>query len=154
MTGTFPHLSPTGVQLGGTQWWYCGFGSPTCPAPQDSIRALRLQGDGKIVFGGFGRGLAGNSDFGVGRLHREMTIDFSFGNAGRAILDLGYGVGGGNDSGTALAFDHDGRIIVAGWAEWNGLDTDFAWARFASSYIFADGFDWPGGTLRWSSTVP
>ncbi len=146
--------SPTGVHLGGSQWWYCSFGSPACPAPQDSIRALRLQGDGKIVFGGFGRGLAGNSDFGVGRFHRDGSPDFSFGDVGRAIFDLGYGIGGDNDAGTALAFDHDGRIIVAGWSEWNGLDTDFAWARFDSSYIFADGFEWPGGTARWSSTIP
>ena len=146
--------SPTGAFVNLTLGPYCSFGSPTCPAPQDSIRALRLQSDGKIVFGGLGRGLAGNSDFGVGRFHRNLAVDFSFGDSGRAILDLGYGIGGGNDAGTALTFDHDGRIVVAGWAEWNGLDTDFAWARFDSSYIFADGFEWPGGTSRWSSTVP
>ncbi len=147
-------FSPTGAYLAGALGPYCSLGSPACPAPQDSVRALRLQGDGKIVFGGFGRGLAGNSDFGVGRLHRAMTVDFSFGDVGSAILDLGYGLGGGNDAGTALTFDHDGRIIVAGWSEFNGLDTDFAWARFDSSYIFADGFEWSDGLARWSSTVP
>ena len=147
-------LSPTGAYLAGALGPYCSLGSPACPAPQDSVRALRLQGDGKIVFGGFGRGLAGNSDFGVGRLQHEMTVDFSFGDVGRAILDLGYGLGGGNDAGTALAFDHDGRILVAGWSEFDGLDTDFAWARFDSSYIFADGFEWSDGLARWSSTVP
>ena len=53
-----------------------------------------------------------------------------------------------------MAFDRDGRIVVAGSAEWSGLDTDFAWVRFDSSYLFADGFDWPGGMARWSASVP
>jgi uncharacterized delta-60 repeat protein len=147
-------FSPSGAYLGGVLGPFCSFGSPPCPTqPQDSVRALRLQGDGKILLGGFARGLAANSDFGVGRFHRDLAPDFAFGTAGRVILDFAQG-GGDNDFGAGLALDHDGRIVVAGSAEKNGLDTSFAWARFQSSYVFADGFDWPGGSSRWSVVTP
>lgn len=147
-------FSTTGAYLGGVSGPFCGLGTPPCPAqPQDSIRALRLQGDRRIVVAGSGRGLAGGGDLGVGRFHRDLAPDSAFGTAGTVILDLAHG-GGDNDFGAALALDHDGRIVVAGSAETNGLDTDFAWARFDSSYVFADGFDWPGGSSRWSATLP
>ena len=149
------HFAENGGYLDGWYGPFCNLVAPPCPAhPQDSIRALRVQGDGKMVFGGFARGPSGNSTFGVARVDRDLIPDFSFGEDGRKIYDLPYGVGGGNDLGAALALDHDGRIVVAGSAEWNGLDTDFAWARFDSNYIFADGFDWPGGAVRWSAVVP
>lgn len=148
-------FSATGAYLGGINGPYCSLGSPPCPVqPQDSIRALRLQGDGRIVVAGFGRGLAGSQDLGIGRFERDLTPDWAFGASGTTTYDFAYGIGAGNDSGAALAFDRDGRIVVAGSAEWNGLDTDFAWARFDSSYVFADGFDWPGGSSRWSEVTP
>lgn len=148
-------FSPTGTYLDGVISTFCDSPTPPCPTPpQDSPRALLLQGDGKILIAGFGSGASGTRDFAVARLYRALGFDASFGAGGRRTYDLGWGIGAYSDTGTAMAFDRDGRIVVAGSAEWNGPDTDFAWARFDNAYIFADGFDWPGGTARWSATVP
>jgi uncharacterized delta-60 repeat protein len=134
---------------------FCSAGSPPCPpAPQDSPRALLLEGDGKILFAGFGLGPSGSTDFGVGRYTRGLDPDLGFGVNGTTTYDFAYGSGVHADVGAAMALDYDGRIIVAGSAEWIGLDTDFAWVRLDSSYVFADGFDWPGGWARWSAVVP
>lgn len=147
-------FSPTGTYLNGVSSWFCDSPAPPCPPPQDSPRALLLQGDGKILIAGFGSGPSGTRDFAVARFYRALGFDATFGAGGTRTYDLGWGIGTASDTGTAMAFDRDGRIVVAGSAEWSGLDTDFAWARFDSSYIFADGFDWPGGWRRWSSAVP
>ncbi|MBZ0090518.1 MAG: hypothetical protein K8H90_09090, partial [Thermoanaerobaculia bacterium] len=148
--------SASGTYLDGIFGTYCGGLAPPCsPAPQDSPRAMLLQGDGKLLVAGFGLGAAGDSDFGLMRRNRDLSPDNLFGGGdGQLTLDFALGGGAHRDHAMAMAFDRDGRIVVAGSAEWSGLDTDFAWARFDSSYIFADGFDWPGGSSRWSATVP
>ncbi len=152
---TLDRLSANGTYLGGTFGPFCTLGFPPCPVhPQDSIRALVLQGDGKIVAAGFALGPNGDSDFAIGRFHRDLTIDPSFGTSGRQLFDFGYGIGAGNDNGTALALDQDGRLVVAGSIEWNGLDTDFGWVRFDSSYIFVDGFETLIPFAPWSSLNP
>lgn len=144
-----------GNYLGGVSGAFCGYEPPCAANPLDAARALQLEGDGKVLVAGFGLGPAGNRDFGVARLGRDLTPDFSFGGGdGVATHGFDRGPGARSDFGTATVFDHDGRIVVAGATEWNGLDTDFAWARFDSSYIFADDFEWPGGTARWSSVTP
>lgn len=143
-------LTASGTYLNGTLGTFCD--EPSCThLPQDSIRALRLQGDGKVVVAGFGLAAPASVDFGIARLAHDLSDDLSFAGDGQTLYDFDYSVGADADYGNALAFDHDGRLLVAGSIEFNGLDTDFGWARFDSSYIFADGFDWPGGTSRWSS---
>ncbi len=130
-----------------------------CPIwdDRDAAHGLALQGDGRVVFAGSGYlTSSGTVDFGVARRTTWGWPDPAFAPAtgyGTRTFDLHYGVGGFADGSLAMALAHDGRIVVAGWAEWNGADTDFAWARFDSSYLFADGFEW-GDTSRWSATVP
>jgi len=150
------NFSASGTLLDSVLSNFCGsLSSPPCSGTvQDSPRALLLQGDGKLLVAGFGPGPAGSADFGLARWTRELFPDPGFGGGdGSTTYDFD-SYGGLTDTGNAMAFDRDGRIVVAGSTEWSGLDTDFAWVRFDSSYIFADGFDWPGGTGRWSSTVP
>ena len=36
------------------------------------------------------------------------------------------------DTGSAAAFDRDGRIVVGGPVEWSGVDTDFGWVQLDS----------------------
>ena len=149
------NFSASGTLLDSVLSNFCGsLSSPPCSGTvQDSPRALLLQGDGKLLVAGFGPGPSGNTDFGLARWTRDLFLDPAFGGGdGTTTYDFD-AYGGLTDSGNAMAFDRDGRIVVAGSTEWSGLDTDLAWARFDSSYIFADGFDWPGGTTRWSSTV-
>lgn len=144
-------FSPSGTFSGGVSGRYC-VASPPCPAqPQDSARALLLEGDGKIVIGGFGLGPAGNSDFAVARFGRTLAPDLAFGTNGLATVDFAHG--SGYDSGAALSFDGGGRILLAGSAEQSGFDTDFAWLLLDSSFVFADG--WEGGdALAWSDRGP
>ena len=135
-------FSPSGDFLGGITGAFCSAGTPPCPvAPQDSPRALLLEGDGKILFAGFGPGPAGSVDFGVGRYTRGLAPDLGFGVNGTTTYDFNRGPGADADAGMAMTFDRDGRIVVAGSAEWSGLDTDFAWVRLDNDYIFANGFE-------------
>ncbi|MEO8198259.1 MAG: hypothetical protein ABI689_16190 [Thermoanaerobaculia bacterium] len=139
---------------GGQTGFFCADTVPPCPAThQDSPRALLLQGDGKILFAGFGLGTASNSDFGIARLNHDLSPDITFGVLGDTTFDFAAGVGRFKDYGSAMAFDRDGRIVVAGSAEWDGANNDFAWVRFDSSYIFADGFEW-ADLSQWSNAIP
>jgi uncharacterized delta-60 repeat protein len=134
---------------------YCGsLAAPCTNGPQETAYALLLQGDGKIVLGGSSAGASDTIDFGIARCDRSLTPDGSFSSDGRTTFDLGHGPGADANVGLALAFDHDGRLVLGGSAEWSGNDTDYAWARFDSSYIFADGFDGPVGAAAWSAKVP
>lgn len=147
-------FSTTGQVLGGVIGSFCSGGPPQCPtSPQDSPRALLLQGDGKIVFAGFGVNSSGGTDFGVARYQRNLFPDSGFGPFGSRLYDFQWGPGGQADWGRALAFDRDGRLLVAGQVQYQGNDTDFGWIRFDSSYIFADSFDYGDGTSRWSGVV-
>ncbi len=125
---------------------------------RDTAWGLALQGDGKIVIGGAGRG-ASNIDFGASRLHPDGTSDYTFGfndsfvYDGTMVFDFNHGLGSDDDYGYALALAPDGRLVVAGSSQYNGFDTDFAWVRLDNAYIFADGFEW-GSSARWSATAP
>jgi len=131
----------------------CGL-EPGCVATEDVALALRVQGDGRIVLGGWGdvdhTPDPDNGDFGVARLLPDGAADASFGGGdGAATFDFARGPGGRRDSGAALTLAADGRIAVAGSSEWNALDTDFGFVLFDSSYIFADGFE-SGFPWNWS----
>ena len=135
----------------------CGPGDTAC-ADRDAVYAMALQGDGRIVLAGEGGGLPPptphNLDFGAARLLANGQPDLSFGtHSGAMTFDFNRGTGSHNDGAYAWALAPDGRIVVAGYSEWNGLDTDFGWARLDNSYIFADGFDW-GSTRAWSTAQP
>ncbi len=136
----------------------CGAGNTAC-ADRDAIYALALQGDGKMVLTGQGNGLHApspdNLDFGATRLLASGLQDVSFGddNDGAMTFDFNRGPGGHSDGGSAVTIAPDGRLVMAGYAEWDSLDTDFAWVRLDNAYIFADGFEW-GSTFKWSATAP
>lgn len=150
---TMLRLSQGGAYIDGINFRYCDDPNVICGVtPRDSIRALLLQGDDKIVVAGFGITNPDDTDFGIARFQRNLFPDSSFAGDGTTTATIGNV--GHADTGVAATFDRDGRLIVAGSYQFSGLDTDFGWARFDSSYIFADGFDWPGGWLRWSGVVP
>lgn len=140
-------IGPNGIPVIGVTHGSFGGGAA-------AANAVFLQGDGKILIAGFGM-VNGGFDFGIARLLRNGTLDPVFGFGwGFTSFDFNWGAGTDVDGANAVALDRDGRIVAAGFAEYNEPDTDFAWARFESSYIFADGFDWPGGSSRWSGVTP
>ena len=81
-----------------------------------------LQGDGKIVVGGF----SGMSDFFLTRYNTDGTLDSGFGTGGKVSTDFGNG-----DNGNSLAIQSDGKIILAGVAN-NGNYNIFGIARYNS----------------------
>jgi uncharacterized delta-60 repeat protein len=67
-----------------------------------------------------------NPDFGVVRYGPGGTPDGGFGTAGIVKTDI---LGGG-DQANAVGVQPDGKIVVAGFATRNGIDSDFALVRY------------------------
>ena len=90
--------------------------------------------DGSILVGfTFGDPNLTNHDFGVFKLLPDGMRDSSFGSSGFASVAFDLG-GGQADTFRALAVQPDGRIVLAGMAQWGPTDLDFAVAR-----LLADG---------------
>lgn len=80
------------------------------------------QNDGKIIVGGFG---GPSDDFIAGRYLTNGDPDSTFGNYGKAIIDLG-----GNDEARAIALQTNGKIIISGATDiYNGISPDFTLVR-------------------------
>ena len=85
----------------------------------DRGNAVTIQKDGKIVVAGFASG-----DFAVARYNTDGSLDVSFGTGGKVTTDFG-----GTDRGNAVALQKDGKIVVAGRSNAEGIN-DFAVARY------------------------
>lgn len=119
----------------------------------DKVRAVAVQGDGKIlVAGSTGPDyLEADTEFGVARLRSTGTspLDPSFGYGGLRIIPFDVG-GYQRDSATDIALDPQGRIVVAGYAETATSVRGVAAVRLTNSYIFADSFEW-ASLQAWSA---
>jgi len=76
-------------------------------APDDQVRALAIQPDGKIVLGGNFSHVAGKTTYCLGRLNADGTYDTNF--------NPGYYNPGANSSVDCVAVQPDGKILVGGW---------------------------------------
>lgn len=74
---------------------------------------VAIDSAGRIVLGGTVARGSFNYDFAVGRLLEDGSPDPSFGNDGLLTIDSG----SEGDSGTALAIDGEGRILLGGTTE-------------------------------------
>ncbi|HET6978798.1 MAG TPA: hypothetical protein VFI24_20870 [Pyrinomonadaceae bacterium] len=99
----------------------------------DTINALVIQPDGKIVVAGFAQ-LAGSGGtprvFAVARYTSDGRPDTTFGNGGSITTSFG----GTFAAASAIMLQPDGKIVVAGTADFNprvpGSGLDFAVARY------------------------
>ncbi|MDO9372199.1 MAG: Calx-beta domain-containing protein [Gammaproteobacteria bacterium] len=91
---------------------------------RDGVYAIALQPDGKIVVAGTA-GIGTIGDFALARYTTNGSLDTLFGTAGKVTTDFS----GGLDEARGLVIQADNKIVVAGIAS-NGLDTDFALARY------------------------
>ncbi|HXI93524.1 MAG TPA: HYR domain-containing protein [Blastocatellia bacterium] len=98
------------------------------PGASDAIRAVVLQGDGKLVAVG-----SDGSDFALARYNSDGSLDGTFGSGGRVTTDFS----GGIDQAFAVVIDSNGNSVVAGSATntstMNPTGTDFAIARYTSA---------------------
>jgi uncharacterized delta-60 repeat protein len=98
-------------------------------------RAIELQRDGKIVvsgLAGFLRGSQPQVDFATVRYNGDGSLDNSFGNGGETLTDFGDVI----DAANAIAFQQDGKIVVAGSTGDDTSHSDFAIARYNNSVPF------------------
>jgi hypothetical protein len=114
------------------------------------------QSDGKLVIAArVATGDSGNtSDVGVARLLTNNQPDPSFGGlgTGKRVFGMAAPPPGNGDDGVSCLVLAAGRPVIAGWAEYIGVDTDFAYRRLTSSLIFTDGFE-SGWTSFWSAAA-
>jgi len=90
---------------------------------------LAVLGDGSVLVGvTFGSTISTDTDFGVFKLLPDGSPDLAFGAFGFASVAFDLG-GGHADVLGGLAVQPDGKIVLAGSAEWTAPDLDFALAR-------------------------
>src|ERR1044072_8304892 len=102
----------------------------------DSISAIAIQPDGRIIVAGFAQ-LAGNGGnprvFALARYRSDGSPDTSFGNGGSLTTNFG----GNFAAASAVMLQPDGKIVVAGTVDFNpdvpGSGLDFALARYNAS---------------------
>ena len=98
--------------------------------------SLVIQGDGKIVVGGYlGQGsfqgppdnrvLVPNQDFVLVRFNADGSLDTSFSSDGKVTTDFG----ALSDEAYSVALQGDGKFVVAGFS-YNGTNREFALVRY------------------------
>jgi uncharacterized delta-60 repeat protein len=97
----------------------------TIGSGHDVLRTLAVQPDGKAVVAGWATGATNSNDIAVARLNTNGTLDTSFGNAGKVLVDIGTG---SNDFGYGAVVQPDGKIVVGGSTNAPG-NWDFAAIR-------------------------
>ncbi len=101
---------------------------PITTAKSDSVAALALQPDGKILIAGHCDN-GGNEDFCVTRLHIDGTLDASFdGPGGASNGKFLLPIGSSDDVATAMLLQPDGKIVVGGDC-YSGSTNHFCIAR-------------------------
>ena len=109
----------------------------------DSISAIAIQPDGRIIVAGFAQlaGSGGNPRvFALARYRSDGSPDTSFGNGGALTTSFG----GNFAAASAVMLQPDGKIVVAGTVDFNpdvpGSGLDFALARYNASGTLDGGF--------------
>ena len=113
---------------------------------RSSVDAIALQGDGKILLAGnmtdaaFSANLA---DFAIVRLNTDGTLDNSFSGDGKQTTDFGLLR---EDRGHAIVVQNDGRIVAAGFTNFNGAYA-FALARYNTDGTLDNSFSGDGKVI-------
>ncbi|MDZ4255531.1 MAG: putative Ig domain-containing protein [Sulfuritalea sp.] len=109
----------------------------------DSARDVAIQPDGKIVVAGYGEEANGNdSDIVVVRYNADGSLDTSFSGDGKLVTDLG----STQDTGSSVAVQGDGKILVGGSvrAGFMAIGNDFALVRYNPDGTLDTGFNGGG----------
>ena len=95
----------------------------------ESVRAVAIGADGRIVAAGSTSASADWTDIALARYHADGLLDTSFGTSGRQTTDVYF-----EDSANDVTLDGDGRIVIAGTAAYDFVigRSDFAVARYGA----------------------
>ena len=117
----------------------------------DSIAALRIQPDGRIVVAGQTQREDGFLDLALARYNADGSLDDTFGDGGKIISESAVG----EETLLDIEMQADKKIVVAGFSGDRRGDQQFSVARYigAPSPDFAIGFDGPELTARRGSKL-
>ena len=104
---------------------------------QDEAYALALQPDGKLVAAGWASN-GGSYDFALARYNPDGSLDTSFDGDGKVATNFT-----AIDNAYALVVQPDGKIVAAGFA-WDGVNYEFALARYNPNGSLDTSFDGDG----------
>ena len=108
---------------------------------ESTVWAVAVQEDGKIVAAGYGEP---GVTFGLARYDADGTLDDGFGSHGEVVTALGP-ISATADA-TALAIQHDGKIVAGGVYE-GDVSERFALVRYEPNGRLDDGFGSRGKVL-------
>ena len=97
-----------------------------------------IQADGKILVAGYSA-IGSNSDFALVRYNTDGSLDASFNGDGIQTT----AIGSGDDEGSSVAIQADGKIVVAG-RSFTGSNYDFAIVRYNSDGSLDNSFSGDG----------
>jgi uncharacterized delta-60 repeat protein len=100
--------------------------------------SVGIQSDGRIVVAGKSSN-GSNDDFALVRYNTDGSLDNSFDSDGKVTT----AIGSGDDKGSSVAKQSDGKIMVAGLT-YNGSDFDFALVRYNIDGSLDNTFDSDG----------
>ena len=103
---------------------------------QTQINGMVIQPDGKILVAGAYVYVTGNWDFLLARYETNGTLDATFGNGGTVDTPIGGAQG--------LILQSDGTFVVAGNQYYNGLNSEFAVARYTTNGVLDTTFGGAG----------
>jgi len=113
----------------------------------DAGQTIIQQPDGKILMAGFATNGSDN-DFAVARFNTNGTLDLTFNGTGFVLTPIGASI----DQAHGITLQANGKILVAGFSS-NGVNNDFALARYTTAGILDVTFDTDGiVTTDFSST--
>ena len=100
----------------------------TAGAGDDVGSGIAVQSDGKIVVVGTSDNGSGSSELAVARFNDDGSLDTSFNVDG--MVTTSFSAGAGDDVGSGIAVQSDGKIVVVGTSDNGSGTSEFAMARF------------------------
>lgn len=107
----------------------------------EDLAVQTVSGVSKIIVLGSAMSISDPADFILMRYNMDGTLDSTFGSSG--ITTTNFGALGDGNAANALAIQADGKILAAGDAH-NGIDYDFALARYTVNGTLDTSFDSDG----------
>ena len=103
----------------------------------DQAFSVAIQTDGHIVVAGQSASEGQGTDFALARYNTNGTLDTTFNGTGIVVTPIGTR----EDVAWSVAIQTDGRILAAGFSN-NGLDFDFAFARYNTNGTLDTDIQW------------